>query len=38
MCEACDHKDQIYIEKVQMPNEKKIFMNENALSVDMSCP
>ena len=23
LCEACDHKDQIYIENVQVPNEKK---------------
>ena len=38
LSEAFDHKDQINIENVQVPNKKKIFMSKNALSVDMSCP
>ena len=39
LCEACDHKDQISIGNVQVPNEKKNyeqkhFVRRHVLSVD----
>ena len=40
LCEVCDHKDQIYIENVQVPNEENIyeqkcFVRRHVLSVDI---